>query len=277
MDMVAPDEWGAVADYDGWSDRQVLKDQIAIHYGGGPIRHYPSTQAQEERQLRAWERYHMAPKPAGRGWRGIAYGYAIGATGTVYRLRGSNLYGAHLGDDDDDGIPNNSEVIPVLFIIGAGQYPTPEMWSSFRQLHRFLWEQPWTASTLPVRGHREIQPKPTACPGDIIMDEVEAQFREDEMLQKGDKGLAVKKVQEDLLSWDANSLPQFGADGDFGNETVEAIRRFQFDHGLPDTGTAGGVTVSILASYDPAPGGPPGPQGPPGATPDLEDYELRKK
>ncbi len=275
MNLISPQDWGATQDYDQWTDPLITKDQIAVHYGGGPVYKYMDGPQREMRQLRAWERYHIQV----RGWRGIAYGYAIGFSGTIYRLRGKNLYGAHLGDDDDDGIPNNHEIIPVLFIMGAGQHTSPEQRESFWQLYRYLLDQPWTAATLPVRGHREIQPKPTQCPGDILMQEIVDRYGEEEMLQRGDNGLAVQRVQQLLLLNEPTSLPNFGADGDYGGETEAAVKAFQTQHGLPATGQAGGVTVAILHFYDrtPGPEGPPGRQGPPGEVPSLENYRLVPK
>lgn len=48
-------------------------------------------------------------------------------------------------------------------------------------------------------------------------------------LKKGDKGAAVKRLQESLmrLSYD---LPKFGADGDLGDETLKAVMFFRRDH-----------------------------------------------
>lgn len=40
---------------------------------------------------------------------------------------------------------------------------------------------------------------------------------------------AVEKVQKALLIWDPDCLPRFGADGDYGSETAEAVRRFKVE------------------------------------------------
>ncbi len=40
---------------------------------------------------------------------------------------------------------------------------------------------------------------------------------------------AVRKVQQALLLWAPNCLPQFGADGDYGAESAEAVRRFKVE------------------------------------------------
>jgi hypothetical protein len=44
------------------------------------------------------------------------------------------------------------------------------MWSTFGRLLQWLHLQEWTDETLLVRGHKEVQPKPTECPGKFIMD-----------------------------------------------------------------------------------------------------------
>lgn len=163
--MISPTEWGAQVNYDDWSDTQYTKDLIAVHWGGPPPSGFDEGADREAQILRAYEDYHLNTK----GWRGIAYGYAIGASGTVYRLRGKNNYGAHQGDYDGDSISNNKEVVPVLFIMGAGQTATPAMWDSLIKLRFWLMKQPWTVDYLPVTGHRVIQPKPTSCPGDENM------------------------------------------------------------------------------------------------------------
>lgn len=165
MDFVSPTEWGARVNYDTWSDTPYLKDDVAIHYGGPSPAGWADGPDAEARILRAYEAYHIDEK----GWRGIAYGYAVGASGTVYRLRGKNNYGAHQGDHDGDGISNNKEVVPILFICGEGDEPTAEMWLGARALYQWLLKQSWTYVPLGVYGHKEIQLKPTKCPGPHIM------------------------------------------------------------------------------------------------------------
>jgi hypothetical protein len=56
----------------------------------------------------------------------------------------------------------------------------------------------------------------------------------------------VRAVQERLLAWDAGVLPKWGADGDFGVETEEAVKRFQVAVGLTATGSVDGLTLALL-------------------------------
>lgn len=53
------------------------------------------------------------------------------------------------------------------------------------------------------------------------------EFNHSDTLRKGSKGASVTEWQKALRQWRSNSLPRFGADGDFGNETYDWTRRFQ--------------------------------------------------
>lgn len=64
-------------------------------------------------------------------------------------------------------------------------------------------------------------------------------------LRKGSKGAAVEELQELLLSR-GYSLPNYGADGDYGNETVAAVKEFQKDNGLEADGICGPKTWAAL-------------------------------
>lgn len=169
MDIVSPSEWGAEEDYDQWTDTPVPKDGIVWHWNGPPVTGFTDGQAREQTYLKAVERYHIHTK----GWRGFAYGWAVGASGTVYRARGWNKYAAHSGDSDSDGIPANHEKIPVLWCIGEGQVPTTAMKYAAVQLKTWLEGPanhskliPYVRDNLPVLGHRDVSD--TTCPGDTI-------------------------------------------------------------------------------------------------------------
>ena len=66
-------------------------------------------------------------------------------------------------------------------------------------------------------------------------------------LKKGSKGAAVKELQQRLLDL-GYKLPRYGADGDYGNETVAAVKAFQKDWGLKQDGIAGPETQKMLNS-----------------------------
>jgi hypothetical protein len=64
-------------------------------------------------------------------------------------------------------------------------------------------------------------------------------------LKKGMKGERVRSLQEMLLAA-GMLLPRFGADGDYGNETVAAVITFQQVRGLDDSGEVGEATWLAL-------------------------------
>ena len=65
------------------------------------------------------------------------------------------------------------------------------------------------------------------------------------VLRKGDKGEDVRWVQNALLQR-RYKLPKYGADGDFGTETLKAVKQFQRDNGLKDDGAVGEKTITAL-------------------------------
>lgn len=64
-------------------------------------------------------------------------------------------------------------------------------------------------------------------------------------LRKGDKRAEVATLQQ-LLIDHGISLPKYGADGDFGNETLKAVKKFQKEHGLVVDGIVGPKTWTEL-------------------------------
>ena len=67
-------------------------------------------------------------------------------------------------------------------------------------------------------------------------------------LRKGAKGDLVVRMQE-LLIKAGESLPKFGSDGDFGNETLKAVKSFQKKHNLTVDGIVGKMTWTELLKY----------------------------
>lgn len=64
-------------------------------------------------------------------------------------------------------------------------------------------------------------------------------------LRNGDKGTFVKELQQDLIRA-GFSLPRYGADGMYGDETQNAVMRFQKQYGLQVDGLAGTNTLNRL-------------------------------
>ena len=67
----------------------------------------------------------------------------------------------------------------------------------------------------------------------------------DPTLRKGAKGSAVKELQNLLLKA-GYSLPKYGADGDYGAETLKAVKAFQKGAGLAVDGVCGRKTWAAL-------------------------------
>ena len=222
LNFVSPKDWGALKDYDSWDYGPWNVDKWVVHYGGGPNYagdavkaaekgySFPSREA-EMAVLRSWERWHVN----GRGWKGIAYNYAIGQSGTVYRLRGENQAAATKGDYEPDGIPENQEARAVVFILGGDQVPTDAALDAFKRLYFEM------GPGLPVIVHSDV--KDTLCPGDFLRDWVKAKkfLEEDMWVKEGDSGFTVEFWQI-LLNRAGENI---ATDGVFGPETVDAVRR----------------------------------------------------
>ena len=89
----------------------------------------------------------------------------------------------------------------------------------------------------------------TATKGHTVVVLTDGDFAYDEnALRKGMKGDAVKALQEILIQ-EGYELPKYGVDGDFGTETENALKAWQRDHGLPETG----VYTSEVAPTPPEP------------------------
>lgn len=66
-------------------------------------------------------------------------------------------------------------------------------------------------------------------------------------LEKGDSGSKVKSAQE-LLQKLGYSLPKYGADGDYGSETISAVKEMQKDLGITIDGLWGSETQEAAAT-----------------------------
>ena len=72
----------------------------------------------------------------------------------------------------------------------------------------------------------------------------------DRLLKKGMSGSDVRELQQNLLKL-GYALPKYGADGDYGAETVEAVKAFQKKSGLDADGFYGPNThKSLLAALE---------------------------
>ena len=98
-----------------------------------------------------------------------------------------------------------------------------------------------------VCGHQEVPESTHWDPGNFDMSTLFGE--EEQVMRRGDRGNAVRKLQWALKAWNPDALPTAGADGDYGPETEEWVRRYQTAAELTPTGVADGVTVAFLLEY----------------------------
>ena len=160
--LYLPADWGAKVPYHLWNDPYVKNDKAVVHWYGGPVApaYEPYSVAKSMWQVREMESLHTRPP---RNWRGGAYGDAYDQMANVFVVRGFNLYGAHRGDYEGDGIAENAEGMPHLWLGGSGQKPTDE---AFEALEAIILAAERTERTTYdiVIGHKEIEGG-TSCPG----------------------------------------------------------------------------------------------------------------
>lgn len=136
-----------------------------------------------------------------------------------------------------DGVPN--DVLVCLFKqdpenskkmahIGFG-YKGETLECSAGVEHHLSYNKKWTHWAIPVCVDYVPDPTPSGKP----------------TLQKGDKGEYVTLMQTELIQ-KGYSCGDTGADGKFGNNTEKAVKRFQKDSGLPETGVCNSATWDAL-------------------------------
>ena len=69
--------------------------------------------------------------------------------------------------------------------------------------------------------------------------------KKNEILRKGSYGEKVEQLQKDLQKL-GYSLGKYGVDGDYGNDTYNAVKKFQKDHGLTQDGEVGPSTLEAI-------------------------------
>lgn len=177
-----------------------------------------------------------------RGWLGIGYNYFIEKDGTIKEGRGLNQ-GAH-------AVSYNHNTLGISF---SGNFENELMTDaqvrSGIELLTYLIKK-FNLTADDIIGHKEIAK--TACPGkNFRMNELKEGVKkalnstDNSSLKKGDKGAAVKTLQENLLKL-GYQLPKFGADSDFGNETETAVKQFQKNNNLTIDGIARETTIKKI-------------------------------
>lgn len=192
------------------------------------------------------------------GWPSVGYHFVITRDGTIQWANSINRVSYHTGR-------NNTPLIGIC-VVGSGSFTRAQEKSYFELVVALMRTKGLNLGVASNRGHNEYPGhRANACPG-ISMNQVRAAIRaghpvgeqsktpkgtdSGQSLRSGDKGDDVKQLQKDLLEV-GEDLPRFGADGDFGGETEEAVKSFQTKHDISSPqgqnfGVAGPATMAKL-------------------------------
>lgn len=278
LEQYTPSDWGAAVDYDRWRNRDEESSQWFIHWPGFDIR--DSAQSGnvngEKAQLRDIESYTMEK----RGFAGIPYDWAVGQSGTLYRLRGRARSAATSGDVDKDGHSNNYEGEALLFLVDtSGEVsdaalataakvievsgytevyahadaggtttgcpgPTLRAWVADGHQSPQETSEDDTGETTPVEPARprEGGSKPKKKPSKTKdwTEEIVAALG---VHRKGDRGPRIRRIQALLNLTGMHSLK---VDGIFGPKTEEAVAEYQQHFRLVIDGVVGPKTWGSL-------------------------------
>ena len=196
------------------------------------------------------------------GWAGIGYHFFVRKDGTIYRGRPENKLGAHTSG-------HNTGSLGICF---EGSYNKETMPSkqlrAGQELITYLCDK-YELLKANVYKHKDFNS--TDCPGtnfpfeniqngatqsvnvsqsNSIEEELKAECKKQgfdsyPVCRKGAKGNITKIIQRLLIS-KGYSLPVYGADGTYGDETVKTVKQFQKDNGLVVDGVVGQNTWSKL-------------------------------
>jgi len=152
-------------------------------------------------------------------------------------------------DFDGDGKPDWMEVVEEAKKLG---FEWGGDWKSFKDYPHFQ----MTAGLTDKQVYSGMVPKfpaykPNTTAGYAPVNNAAGIYR------KGDSGSAVKTLQEKLIKL-GYKLPKFGADGQYGDEMIAAVKAFQKDNGLAVDGIIGKDTSTkldacVLAATAPKP------------------------
>jgi N-acetylmuramoyl-L-alanine amidase len=192
------------------------------------------------------------------GWPGIGYHFVILKNGEIHQ---TNLFGTlsyHTGG-------HNATSIGICMVGDfTKEEPTRAQRRAIKKLIKHIRENTLKNNNIPInniRGHNEMPRQATACPAirmgafrnnlrTFIADESLAGANprtpdDPNLLRVGSMGEAVVKLQKFLMD-EGHDLPSFGADGSFGQETEDAVKEFQKDHGLSSDGIVGPITLKKI-------------------------------
>ena len=184
------------------------------------------------------------------GWAGAGYHFLVRKDGSIYRLRPENKVGSHAKGA-------NSNSISICF---EGAYMTEtmpdEQKEAGKELVAYLKEKYGISK---VQRHSDVYP--TSCPGtNFPFDEIAGASGKDKdnsgnknnsnnnsstLLKVGSRGASVQDVQKKLVALGYN-VGSTGADGIFGNDTKNAVIKFQGSVRISKDGIVGSQTLAKL-------------------------------
>lgn len=196
------------------------------------------------------------------GWAGIGYHFFVRKDGTIYRGRPENKLGAHTSN-------HNTGSLGICFEGSYNKETMPsEQLRAGQELITYLCDK-YSLLKANVYKHKDFNS--TDCPGanfpfeniqngatqsvnvsqsNSIEEELKAECKKQgfdsyPVCRKGAKGNITKIIQRLLIS-KGYSLPIYGADGSYGDETVKAVKNFQSKNGLLVDGIVGQETWKAL-------------------------------
>ena len=238
MEYYTRREWGASqSDPPGIAISPV--SEIIVHHSFRP--HIPESASvrDEKNAMQAMDRFHVNVKE----WDDIGYNWVIFNSGRVYEARGWGRSGAHTAG-------RNQHSVGICFAInGDAHTVSDKAWNSARELISQGRIQGHIMDDYEVSGHCDYSSK--SCPGDNVYPSLGENLGKDSagsrpLLTDSSSGGAVVKVQKRLIEL-GYDLPQYGADGEYGPETAEAVRRFQRDRDITVDGIVGPETYEELS------------------------------
>ncbi|MCY9787573.1 N-acetylmuramoyl-L-alanine amidase [Nocardiopsis sp. EMB25] len=210
--------------YFGWSasspaDYADPRSGLVVHYNG------PPTDLDGHAACVSYWKNTRGHHVDGRGWDDIGYSFGVSVEGGIFEGRGLRRYQAAQGT-----FSGNANYYSVTLMIGEGERPTDAQIDGVRRLRAWLRSDHGVSGT--VLGHRDFVS--TSCPGSVLYALVEnGTFTQapgappgsgDEMLglKVGDSGSRVTLLQQ-MLTYAGASLPEYGVDGSYGQETSAAL------------------------------------------------------
>lgn len=210
--IIERSEWGARAargqDYVAPSQRS----EFIIHHSAGPA----------NQRVRSIQDFHLD----GRGWSDIGYNLLVDDAGNAYEGRGWDVAGAH-------AVGHNTSGIGVCYI--GQNAPTAEAKATIRALYNEANRR--TGRELDYKGHQDVNA--TSCPGSSLQSWINdgmpagaATIDEGIMgmiinLREGDGSNNGKrehvKFLQIMVKEQGQPLPQWGVDGEYGDETARAV------------------------------------------------------